>query len=159
MRPWSMLDPDPKLAPVRMPFNILHIIYTRNNILARWDLGISVQVCHQRLSSALGLLLIFLCSLIQTLTPTPPPNNANMDVWGVPHTLANSTLNYKHSDTISWLHKHFTWTSHVCATIKQPKNQPQCGLLSVSCVFSNIHARWSLGGETRSMYESHTWAK
>ena len=32
-----------------------------------------VQVCHQRLSSAFDLLLIFLCSLIQTLTP--PPNN------------------------------------------------------------------------------------
>ena len=28
-----------------------------------------VQVCHQRLSSAFDLLLIFLCSLIQTLTP------------------------------------------------------------------------------------------
>ena len=37
-----------------------------------------VQVCHQRLSSAYDLLLIFLCSLIQTLTLTltPPPNNA-----------------------------------------------------------------------------------
>ena len=42
-----------------------------------------VQVCHQRLSSAFDLLLIFLCSLIQTLTLTPPPNNAllaNMDM-------------------------------------------------------------------------------
>ena len=41
-----------------------------------------VQVCHQRLSSAFDLLLIFLCSLIQTLTLTPPPNHAllaNMD--------------------------------------------------------------------------------
>ena len=40
-----------------------------------------VQVCHQRLSSAFDLLLIF---LIQTLTLTPPPNNAllaNMDMW------------------------------------------------------------------------------
>ena len=40
-----------------------------------------VQVCHQRLNSAFDLLLIFLCSLIQTLTP--PPNNAllaNTDV-------------------------------------------------------------------------------
>ena len=35
-----------------------------------------VQVCYQRLSSAFDLLLIFLCSLIQTLTLTPPPNNA-----------------------------------------------------------------------------------
>ena len=45
-----------------------------------------VQVCHQRLSSAFDLLLIFLCSLIQTLTLTPPPNNAllaNMDMRGV----------------------------------------------------------------------------
>ena len=43
-----------------------------------------VQVCHQRLSSAFYLLLIFLCPLIQTLTLTPPPNNAllaNMDMW------------------------------------------------------------------------------
>ena len=40
-------------------------------------LGMSdVQVCHQRLSSAFDLLLIFLCSLIRTLTLTPPPNNA-----------------------------------------------------------------------------------
>ena len=41
-----------------------------------------VHVCHQRHSSALDLLLTFLCSLIQTLTLTPPPNNAllaNMD--------------------------------------------------------------------------------
>ena len=45
-----------------------------------------VQVCHQRHNSALDLLLIFLCSLIQTLTLTPPPNNAllaNMDMRGV----------------------------------------------------------------------------
>ena len=39
-----------------------------------------VQVCHQRLSSAFDLLLIFLCSLIQTLTLTPlttlNPNSA-----------------------------------------------------------------------------------
>ena len=48
-----------------------------------------VQVCRQRLSSAFDLLLIFLCSfcsLIQTLTLTPPPNNAslaNMDMCGV----------------------------------------------------------------------------
>ena len=35
-----------------------------------------VQVCHQRLSSAFDLFLIFLCSLIQTLTLTPPSNNA-----------------------------------------------------------------------------------
>ena len=44
-----------------------------------------VQVCHQRLSGAFDLLLIFLCSLIQTLTLTPPPNNAllaNMDMLG-----------------------------------------------------------------------------
>ena len=36
------------------------------------------QVCHQRLSNAYDLLLIFLCSLIQTLTLTltPPPNDA-----------------------------------------------------------------------------------
>ena len=43
-----------------------------------------VQVCHQRLSSAFDLLLIFLCSLIQTLTLTPPPNHAllaNMSSW------------------------------------------------------------------------------
>jgi len=36
------------------------------------------------LSSAFNLLLIFLCSLIQTLILTQPPNNAllaNMDVW------------------------------------------------------------------------------
>jgi len=39
----------------------------------------SMQVCHQKLSSAFDFLLIFLCSLIQTLTLTPPPNNANMD--------------------------------------------------------------------------------
>ena len=46
------------------------------------DMRSDVQVCHQRLSSTLDLLLIFLCSLIQTLTLTPPPNNAllaNMD--------------------------------------------------------------------------------
>ena len=46
-----------------------------------------VQVCHQRLSIAFDLLLIFLCSLIQTPTLTPPPNNAlltNMDIRGIP---------------------------------------------------------------------------
>ena len=39
-----------------------------------------VQDCQQRLSSAFDLLLIFLCSLIQTLTP----NNAllvNLDMY------------------------------------------------------------------------------
>ena len=43
-----------------------------------------VQDCQQRLSSAFDLLLIFLCSLIQTLTLTPPPNNvllANLDMY------------------------------------------------------------------------------
>ena len=48
--------------------------------------GSDVQVCQQRLSSAFDLLLIFLCSLIQTLTLTPPPNNAlllNMKVYVV----------------------------------------------------------------------------
>ena len=35
-----------------------------------------VQDCHQRLSSAFDLLLFFLCSLIPTLTLTPPLNNA-----------------------------------------------------------------------------------
>jgi len=42
-------------------------------------------VCQQRLSSAFDLLLIFLCSLIQTLTLTPPRNKAllaNMDMRG-----------------------------------------------------------------------------
>ena len=42
------------------------------------------QVCNQRLSSAFDLLLTFLCSLIKTLTLTPPPYNAllaNMDMW------------------------------------------------------------------------------
>ena len=46
-----------------------------------------VQVCHQMLSSAFDLLLTFLCSLIQTLTLTPPSNNAllaNMDTEGGP---------------------------------------------------------------------------
>ena len=41
------------------------------------------EVCHYGISSAFDLLLIFLCSLIQTLTLTPPPNNAllaNMDM-------------------------------------------------------------------------------
>ena len=49
----------------------------------RLDFRGDIQVCHQRLSGAFDLLLIFLCSLIQTLTP--PPNNvllANMDMWG-----------------------------------------------------------------------------
>ena len=53
-----------------------------------------VQVCHQRLSSAFDLLLIFLCSLIQTLTLTPPPNNAllaNMDMWHI-HSSPMATL-------------------------------------------------------------------
>ena len=36
----------------------------------------SKYVWHQRLSSAFDLLLIFLCSLIQTPTLTPTPNNA-----------------------------------------------------------------------------------
>ena len=40
-----------------------------------------VQVCHPRHSSAFDLLLIFLCSLIQTLTLTPPPNNALLATW------------------------------------------------------------------------------
>jgi len=42
-----------------------------------------VQVCLQRLSNTFDLLLIFLCSPIQTLTLTPPPKNAllaNMDI-------------------------------------------------------------------------------
>ena len=45
--------------------------------ICQWS---GVKVCGQRFSSAFDLLLIFPCSLIQTLppTPTPPPNNANM---------------------------------------------------------------------------------
>ena len=39
-------------------------------------MGSDVQVCHQRLSSGFDLLLILLCSLIQTLTVTPLSNNA-----------------------------------------------------------------------------------
>ena len=39
-----------------------------------------VQDCQQRLSSAFDLLLILLCSLIQTLTLTPPPNNAMLAI-------------------------------------------------------------------------------
>ena len=35
-----------------------------------------VQDCHQRSSSVFDLLLFFLCSLLPTLTLTPPPNNA-----------------------------------------------------------------------------------
>ena len=35
--------------------------------------ALQVQVCHQRLSGALDFLLIFLCSLIQTLTLTLNP--------------------------------------------------------------------------------------
>ena len=34
-----------------------------------------MQGCHHKLSSAFDLLLIFHCSLIETLTLTPPPNN------------------------------------------------------------------------------------
>ena len=48
--------------------------------------GRDVQDCQQRLSSAFDLLLIFLCSLIQTLTLTPPPNNAlltNLDMYSI----------------------------------------------------------------------------
>ena len=44
-----------------------------------------VQDCQQRLTSAFDLPLIFLCSLIQTLTLTPPPNNALLailDMYG-----------------------------------------------------------------------------
>ena len=44
-------------------------------IASLWLLS-DVQVCHQRLSIAFDLLLIFLCSLIQTITLTPTPNNA-----------------------------------------------------------------------------------
>ena len=36
--------------------------------------ALQVQVCHQRLSGAFDFLLIFLCSLIQTLTLTLNPN-------------------------------------------------------------------------------------
>ena len=35
--------------------------------------NITVLSCHQRLSSVFDLLLFFLCSLITTLTLTPPP--------------------------------------------------------------------------------------
>ena len=45
-----------------------HAHHTHSNIL---------YIC-----GAFDLLLIFLCSLIQALTLTPPPNNANMDMWG-----------------------------------------------------------------------------
>ena len=34
-----------------------------------WVHRVDVQLCHQRLSSAFHIFLIFLCSLIQTLTP------------------------------------------------------------------------------------------
>ena len=47
--------------------------------------GRDVQDCQQRLTSAFDLPLIFLCSLIQTLTLTPPPNNALLailDMYG-----------------------------------------------------------------------------
>ena len=55
-----------------------------------------VQVCHQRHCSTLDLLLIFLCSPIQTITITPPPNNA----------LANKHYGIKHSGTVT----NSTWT-------------------------------------------------
>ena len=43
--------------------------------------GSDIQVCHQRLTSVFDLLLIFFFySLIQTLTLTPPSNNANMNI-------------------------------------------------------------------------------
>ena len=45
-----------------------------DHIVRTWMLVSDVQVCHQRLSSPFDLLLIFVCSLTQTLTP--PPNNA-----------------------------------------------------------------------------------
>ena len=46
------------------------------------------RIANKGLGSAFDLLLIFLCSLIQTLNLTPPPNNAllaNLDrdnAWG-----------------------------------------------------------------------------
>ena len=53
-----------------------------------------VQVYYQ-LSSAFDLLLIFLCSLILTLTLTPPPNNTLLaNVGHVRHTLSNGVLRY-----------------------------------------------------------------
>ena len=48
-----------------------------DNVISKFSLFTAtsdIQVCHQRLSSAFDLLLIFLCSLIQALTP--PPSNA-----------------------------------------------------------------------------------
>ena len=45
------------------------------------------RIAHQRLSSVFDLLLFFLCSLITTLTLTPPPNNAllaNLDMYTFP---------------------------------------------------------------------------
>ena len=56
---------------------------TRTRVLLRaWETLRVVQDCQQRLSSAFDLILIFLCSLIQTLTLTPPPNNAaNLDMY------------------------------------------------------------------------------
>ena len=49
-------------------------------VLTRRD----VKDCHQRFSGAFDLLLIFLYSLISTLTLTPHPNNAllgNLDMY------------------------------------------------------------------------------
>ena len=56
---------------------------TRTRVLLRaWETLRVVQDCQQRLSSAFDLILIFLCPLIQTLTLTPPPNNAaNLDMY------------------------------------------------------------------------------
>ena len=49
-----------------------------------WFAKSDVQDCQQRLSSAFDLFLIFLCSLIQTPTLTPPPtcnNDTQIQMW------------------------------------------------------------------------------
>ena len=74
-------------------------------IVSLWLLC-DVQVCHQRLSIAFDLLLIFLCSLIQTLTLTPTPNIAllaNIDCLHVVLELLSCyTLLFCHGGICLW---------------------------------------------------------
>ena len=86
--PFLLSLPFPFLPPCLSPsFFLSHCLFPSSSHClfpsSSPCLSSDVQVCHQRHSSALDLLLIFLCSLIQTLTLTPPPNNAllaNMDM-------------------------------------------------------------------------------
>ena len=125
------------------------------------------KFANQRLSSAFDLLLIFLCSLIQTLTLTPSPNNALWQTWtaryeamdrleaiiiyylvSVPIDYSGQTLlcrlGFLYAVLSNWHVNQQCWRFSECKKLEKTRLIPSaCTLLRV-CSLAWVWARWSL---------------